>query len=63
LRNVFGEENCARILFFNFEPRLHAYLKSFLVFLEFSILDIPEVQYKKLGTDARIDRKLSMTES
>lgn len=63
LRNVFGEENCARILFFNFEPRLHAYLKSFLVFLEFNIIDIPEVQYKKLGTDTRIDRKLSMTES
>ena len=41
LRNVFGEENTARILFFNFEPRLHSYLKSFLVFLEFKILNIP----------------------
>ena len=41
LRNVFGEENTARILFFNFEPRLHSYLKSFLVFLEFKSLEIP----------------------
>lgn len=63
LRNVFGEENSARILFFNFEPRLHSYLKSFLVFLEFNIKDIPEVQYSKLNTDPRIDRKLSSTES
>jgi hypothetical protein len=63
LRNVFGEENSARILFFNFEPRLHSYLKSFLVFLEFKVLDIPEVEYSKLNTDPRIDRKLSTTES
>lgn len=63
LRNVFGEENTARILFFNFEPKLHSYLKSFLVFLEFKIPSIPEVNYSKLNTDPRIDRKLSNTES
>jgi hypothetical protein len=63
LRNVFGEENTARILFFNFEPRLHSYLKSFLVFLEFNIVKITEVEYLKLNTDPRIDRKLSTTES
>ncbi len=63
LRNVFGEENSARILFFNFEPRLHSYLKSFLVFLDYKVLDIPEVEYSKLNTDPRIDRKLSTTES
>jgi len=63
LRNVFGEENTARILFFRFEPRLHSYLKSFLVFLEFNVKSIPEVEYTKLNTDPRIDRKLSNAES
>ena len=59
LKNVFGEENTARILFFKLEPRLHSYLKSFLVFLEFSSLKIPEVQYSKINTDPRVDRKLN----
>lgn len=63
LRNVFGEENSARILFFKLEPRLHSYLKSFLVFLEFTVRDIPEVNYKILNTDPRVDRKLNSTES
>jgi hypothetical protein len=63
LRNVFGEYNTARILFFNFEPRLHSYLKSFLVFLNFNLKDLPEVDYKRLNTDPRVDRKLSITES
>ena len=63
LSNVFGEENACRILFFKLEPRLHSYLKSFLVFLEFKIANIPEVEYSKLNTDPRIDRKLSTTES
>jgi hypothetical protein len=59
LKNVFGEENCARILFFKLEPRLHSYLKSFLVYLEFQIISIPETQYKILNTDPRVDRKLN----
>ncbi len=63
LRNVFGEENTARILFFKLEPRLHCYLKSFLVFLNFNIQDIPEVQYFKILTDQRVDKKLSQTEN
>lgn len=63
LRNVFGEENCARILFFKLEPRLYSYLKSFLVFLDFDIKAIPEVKYKLLNSDPRVDRKLSGTES
>jgi len=58
LKNVFGEEIAARILFFKVEPKLHSYLKSFLVFLEFKISNIPEVDYKKLNTDPRVDRKL-----
>lgn len=63
LRNVFGETNAARILFFKLEPRLYSYLKSFLVFLEFNIKIIPEVDYKLLNTDPRVDRKLSITEA
>jgi hypothetical protein len=63
LKNVFGEENSARILFFKMEPRLHSYLKSFLVFLEFNISSIPEVKYNQLNTDPRIDRKLLNAEN
>lgn len=63
LRNIFGEENSARILFFKLEPKLHSYLKSFLVFLEYKISKIPEVNYNKLNTDPRIDRKLMNAEN
>lgn len=63
LRNVFDEENTVRILFFKLEPRLYSYLKSFLVFLEFNISKIPEVEYHKINTDPRVDRKLTGTES
>lgn len=63
LRNVFGEENTARILFFKLEPKLHSYLKSFLVFLDFKIKNIPEVEYGMLNTDPRVDRKLNTVES
>lgn len=59
LKNVFGEENCARILFFKLEPKLHSYLKSFLVHLEFSIQILPEAEYRKINTDPRVDRKLN----
>jgi hypothetical protein len=62
LKNVFGEENTARILFFRVEPRLYSYLKSFLIFLEFNIKTLPEVKYSELNTDPRVDRKLTQTE-
>ncbi len=62
LRNVFGEENAARILFFKVEPRLHSYLKSFTVFLEFKINKLPEFNYKEVNTDPRVDKKLTGTE-
>ena len=62
LKNVFGEENTARILFFRVEPRLYSYLKSFLIFLEFKIKTLPEVKYSELNTDPRVDRKLTQTE-
>ncbi len=63
LRNVFGEQNTARILFFKLEPRLHCYLKSFLLFLNFDIQNIPEVEYLKIVPDQRVDKKLSQTEN
>lgn len=63
LKNVFGDENCSRILFFKLEPRLHSYLKSFTVFLNFSVQNIPEVNYVQLNSDPRVDRKLSHTEN
>ena len=47
--------------FFKLEPKLHSYLKSFLVYLEFKIKDIPEVEYHKLNTDPRVDRKLILS--
>lgn len=62
LRNVFGEENAARILFFKVEPRLYSYLKSFTVFLEFDIKKLPELKYSDVNTDPRIDRKLRQAE-
>jgi hypothetical protein len=62
LSNVFGEENSARILFYKVEPRLHSYLKSFTVFLNFNIKELPEVKYSEVNTDSRVDRKLSFTE-
>lgn len=63
LRNVFGEDRCVRILFFKLEPKLHSYLKSFTVFLEFPNKDFPEVRYTKLNSDPRVDRKLSQAET
>lgn len=63
LRNVFGEENAARILFFGVDKRLHPYLKSFTVYLEFAIKDLPEVNYSTLKTDPRIDKKLAQLEA
>ena len=63
LRNVFGDEICTRILFFKLEPKLHSYLKSFIVHLEFSVKNIPEVDFSSLNCDPRVDRKLSLTET
>lgn len=63
LKNVFGDQNCAEILFFKLEPRLHSYLKSFTVFLEFHIKDSTQLNYSQLNTDPRVDRKLSLAEN
>ena len=64
-KNWINRENCRLCestqlqIFFKLEPRLHSYLKSFLVYLEFNISAIPETQYKILNTDPRVDRKLN----
>ena len=63
LRNVFGDENASRLLFFKLEPKLHSYLKSFLVYLKFEVNKIPETDYKLLNTDVRVDRKLFLMDS
>lgn len=63
LKNVFGDQNCAQILFFKLEPRLHSYLKSFTVFLNFSIKNTNQLNYSQLNTDPRVDRKLSQAEN
>jgi hypothetical protein len=60
LKNVFGETNTTRLLFFKLEPRLHSYLKSFLIYLDFKPEWFPEAEYEKLNTDPRVDRKLSL---
>jgi hypothetical protein len=49
-------------LFFKVEPRLYSYLKSFTVFLNFNIKNLPEVKYSELNTDPRVDRKLLQVE-
>lgn len=61
LKNVFGEKNCARILFFKIEPKFHSYLKSFLFFMNFDCANIKETNYILLNTDPRVDRKLRET--
>ena len=58
LRNVFGDQAAAELLFMKHEIKFHSYLKSFLVFLQFNIKNIPDIDYSKLATDPRIDRKL-----
>jgi hypothetical protein len=63
LRNVFGDEKCCRILFFKLEPKLHSYLKSFTVYLNFEIKNIPETDYWHLNTDPRADKKLQIMET
>jgi hypothetical protein len=58
LRNVFGDQAAAELLFMKHEIKFHSYLKSFLVFLKFNIKDVSGINYEKLSTDPRIDRKL-----
>lgn len=63
LKNIFGDEHCARILFFKLEPKLYPYLKSFLVFLNFQIAKLPELNYNNITTDSKVDKKLLDTKN
>jgi hypothetical protein len=60
LRNVFGDQPAAEMLFLKHETKFHSYLKSFLVFLNFKLTPIVNVDYPQLSCDPRIDRKLSL---
>jgi hypothetical protein len=59
LQNVFGAEACCRILFFKLSKDLHPYLKSFLKYLNYLPLNIPEANLELISTDYRIDKILS----
>ena len=54
LNNVFGPEPCCRILFYKIEDNFHSYLKSFLEYLNFLPIHIPEVELSKIPSDHKI---------
>jgi len=54
LNNVFGSEPCCRILFYKIEDNFHSYLKSFLEYLNFLPIHIPEVELSKIPSDHKI---------
>jgi len=58
LQNVFGAEACSRLLFYKLGKDLHSYLKSFLKYLNYLPIIIPEADLELLTTDHRIDKIL-----
>jgi len=58
LQNIFGAEICTRILFYKIPKDLHEMLKSFLIYLHYVPLNIPEVDLSKIRTNETIDKKL-----
>lgn len=58
LQNVFGAEACTRILFYKLPRDLHSYLKTFLEYLQYLPLEIPEVDLHKINTDHKIAKIL-----
>ena len=61
LGNVFGPAATCRILFYKIEDRLHPYLKSFLLFLNYLPEieeEVPEVELKNIPVDFRVVKKL-----
>jgi hypothetical protein len=59
LQNVFGAEGCCRILFFKLSKDLHPLLKSFLAYLNYLPVSIPEVNIDEIQSDHRLDKILS----
>ena len=58
LNNVFGTHACCRILFFKIEPKFHSYLKSFLQFLKYLPIIIPEINLELIPTNHKIIESL-----
>jgi hypothetical protein len=58
LQNVFGAEACTRILFYKLPKELHSYLKTFLEYLQYLPLEIPEIDLSKINVDHRISKAL-----
>ena len=58
LNNVFGSEACCRILFYKIEDNFHSYLKSFLHYLKYLPVNIPEVELQLIPFDHKIQTTL-----
>jgi len=58
LQNVFGAEACTRILFYKLPKELHSYLKTFLEYLQYLPMEIPELDLSRVNTDHRIIKTL-----
>lgn len=58
LQNVFGAEACTRILFYKLPKDLHSYLKTFLQYLQYLPVEIPELDLSRINTDHRILKAL-----
>ena len=61
LGNVFGPLNTSRILFYKLEKKLHSYLKTFLLFLNYlpeNNQEIPEVDINEIPVELNIVKVL-----
>ena len=60
LNNLFGTEFCTRMLFFNVDPSHHSYLKTFLHYLKYLPISIPEINLAYVSLDNKILVKLEV---
>jgi len=54
LQNTLGAEQTSRILFFKLESKYHSYLKSFLSYLQYLPVVIPEIDLEEVPEDHKI---------
>jgi len=54
LQNMFGPRNCCRILFFKLPNDLHGYLKAFFDYLNYTPINIPELDINSIEADKNI---------